>query len=329
MRWDGQKLHVWYCTNKKSGNITDYVGYRTAKKMNGKWRFSKEKIVLGPTPGTWDARHTCDPSVIQGEFVLGNTTYRYLMAYLGCVTDDCRDNETGIAVSESIEGPWIKVGSHPLIPYIGSRDFPGPHVYWGYGQPCVLSVDKKGQCLIFYNVGLAETYTRAELWDLSHLDAPKKLREVRLLDEGYVNVLGQPDVIGNADFAFDSKTHAFYAVGDMRVRGKDQPTYISDALPVLKTHLDIHEAFPMATLFDASYRWETLFVVDSAVSGFPKNHNPGILTDVYGWLCDSKELFVGYTVSDLNRFHPRRKGIWQSLHTYRIYGQTVSLGGKK
>lgn len=328
MRFDGKKLHVWYCTNKISGNITDHIGYRTATKVGNQWRFSKEKIVLGPTPGTWDSRHTCDPSVIKGKFTLGEKVFSYLMVYLGCVTDDCKDNETGIAFSESIEGPWIKYNANPLIPYIGSKDFPGPHVYWGYGQPCVVSVDKLGQCIIFYNVGIAETFTRAEHWDLSDLLHPRKIRDVRLSDEGYINLIGQPDVIGNADFAFDEKTHAFYAVGDMRIRGEDQPTYISNALPLLKTQLLPSERYPMATLFDAPIRWKTLFVVDSTVSGFAKNHNPGILTDLYGWLEDPKDVLVGYTVSDLNKMHPRRKGIWQSLHSYRIFGQTVPVKGK-
>ena len=329
MRVEGDTLHVWYCTNKISGNITDYIGYRTAKKIAGNWRFSREKIVLGPTKGTWDARHTCDPSVIKGEFRLGHKTYNYLMAYLGCVTDDCKDNENGIAYSERIGGPWIKLDNNPLIPYINSNDYPGPHVYWGYGQPTLVSIDKKGQCLIFYSVGAKETFTRAEHWDFSNLDKPEKIAETRIRDDGYVNIEGNKDVINNADFAYDCKNKVLYATGDMHVRGVDQPTYISNALPVLQAKLNHDERFPLETLFTKSYAWEPVGFIDQTVSGFPKNHNPGILSDIYGWLYDQNELLIGYTVSDLNKTHPRRNGIWQSLHTYRIYGQSFPLQGKK
>jgi hypothetical protein len=327
LRLEGDTLHVWYCANKDSGNITDYIGYRTGKLVNGVYKFSPERLVLGPTKGTWDQRHTCDPSVIKGKFQYHQETYHYLMVYLGCVTDDCTDNETGIAVSKNIAGPWIKYDKNPLIPFIGSLDYVGPHIHWGYGQPCVISVDQLGQCIIFYNVGIHETFTRAEHWDLSNLDEPKKLGSVRIRDNGYINLLGVQDVIGNADFAYDKVNNIMYATGDMRVRGTDQPTYISNALPILKTSLGGNQTFPMAGLFDKAYTWEPLGVIDEMVSGYPKNHNPGLFADIYGHLCDPRELFVGYTVSALNKQHLDREGIWQSLHSYRIYGYHLKLHG--
>ncbi|MFA5235950.1 MAG: hypothetical protein WC399_03835 [Bacilli bacterium] len=325
LRLEGDRLHVWYCANKDSGNITDYIGYRTGEKADGNWVFSEETLVLGPTKGSWDQRHTCDPSVTKGVFHYQNETYHYLMFYLGCVTEDCTDNETGIAVAKTIDGPWIKYDKNPLIPFIGSRDYVGPHTHWGYGQPCVVSVDKRGRCLIFYNVGIHETFTRAEHWDLSNLDEPQKLDSVRIRDHGYLNISGVQDVIGNADFAYDMDHHVMYATGDMRVRGTDQPTYISNALPILKTPLGEQGAFPMSGLFDKAYTWEVLGVVDESVSGYPKNHNPGLLADLYGHLHHPDQLFVGYTVSALNKQHPDRDGIWQSLHSYRIYGHRLNL----
>ena len=325
MRLEGATLHVWYCANRDSGDITDYIGYRTGRRFKDGWRFSRERLVLGPTKGTWDARHTCDPSVIKGEFRFDGETYHYLMAYLGCVTDDCTDNETGIAFAKDVKGPWIKLPGNPLIPFIGSKDFKGPHRHWGYGQPCLVSVDKLGKCLIFYNVGIEETFTRVELWDLADLRHPSKLNEARLRDNGYINTEGKMDVIGNADFAFDPIKNRLYAVGDMRVRGNEAPMYISNALPVLMTVLDPQATFPLETLFGHDYEWKTLKVIDESLSHFKKNHNPGVMSDIYGWLQNPKSLFVGYTVSDLNKAHPRRKGIWQSLHSYRIYGHVVKL----
>ena len=78
--------HVYYCTNRDEGNITDYVGYRTASYTEkGGWDWSEMEIVLGPTQGTWDQRHTCDPSIVKGEFSYKGEQYNYLMAFLGSI----------------------------------------------------------------------------------------------------------------------------------------------------------------------------------------------------------------------------------------------------
>lgn len=62
------------------------------------------------------------------------------MAYLGCVTSDNTSNEVGLAVSKTPAGPWIKLGSNPFCDYElnGNAGF-----QWGYGQPSLVSVDKK------------------------------------------------------------------------------------------------------------------------------------------------------------------------------------------
>ena len=59
--------HVYYCTNKTWGNVTDHIGYRSAEIKNGKVQYSDESLVLSPTADTWDQTHTCDPTVIKGE----------------------------------------------------------------------------------------------------------------------------------------------------------------------------------------------------------------------------------------------------------------------
>lgn len=324
---ENEILHVWYCTNKESGNITDYVGYRQGVLKNNHYVFSEEMLVLDPTKNTWDSRHVCDPAVTKGVFEYKGETYFYLMAYLGCVTDDCCDNETGIALAKNIEGPWVKYDLNPLIPFIGSPDFVRPHFHWGYGQPALLSVDGEGKVIIFYNVGIDRTFTRAELWDLSEVDKPQKLYSHDVINEGYVNIEGDNDVIGNADFAYDAQNHILYAVGDMRGKREDDPCYISNALPILKAQLDKRANHSLLALFLYPYVWEVLDYVDEKKSGFSKNHNPGILKDAYGRVNAAKLLRVAYTVSDLNKKHPEREGIWQSLHTYRIYEYIKELKG--
>ena len=104
---ENNESHVYYCTNKDEGNVTDYVGYKNGKIINDKVVYPSEMnyALTHGEHGSWDSRHACDPSVIKGEFKFHNETYNYLMAYLGCVPSDCTLNETGIAVSKSPSGP--------------------------------------------------------------------------------------------------------------------------------------------------------------------------------------------------------------------------------
>ncbi|MDR0832512.1 MAG: hypothetical protein LBM99_06415 [Bacillales bacterium] len=319
---EDDKLFVWYCTNKISGNITDYIGFRTAIKDNGLWKFSKERLVLEPSKDKWDARHTCDPSVIKGVFSFNKITYNYLMAYLGCVTDDCKDNEVGLAFSETIKGPWHKL-ANPIANYLTSPDCLKPHTFWGYGQPSLLSFDKRGKVLLFYTVGLEKSYTKLELWDFSDLANPLKLRETILSNEGYLNSLGKQDSLVNADFAYDFKNKILYAVSDTKIRG-EEPSYISNEVPVLRADLKNS----LESLFEGNFSWKVIYSINQSVSTFPKNHNPGLVSDSYGYLRDSDNLDVAYTVSDLNKMHLRRKGIWSSLATYRVYLKGVILNEK-
>lgn len=143
--------HIYYCANKKHGNVTDYVAYRKGvKDETGRFIYSDIQYVLEPTENSWDSRHVCDPSVVKGEFTYNQENYNYLMAYLGCVTSDNTSNEVGLAVSKSPEGPWIKVGDGPFCDY-ELNDNSG--FQWGYGQPSLVSVDRKSEILLFYTVG--------------------------------------------------------------------------------------------------------------------------------------------------------------------------------
>lgn len=319
-------IHVWYCTNKESGNITDYIGYRQGKYERGTYVFGDETLVLAPSPGTWDARHVCDPSVIKGVFHYNGEEYHYLMAYLGCVSDNCTDNETGIALAKKIEGPWVKCGTNPLIPFINSIDYKTHQTDWGYGQPSVISLDKKGEVIIFYTVGTKTTFTRAEWWDLSNVNNPLKKGTTDLKNDGYINKDNMPDVIGNADFAYDPVAHTLYAVSDMRGKRLEEPRYISDAFPVLRAKLNGKD-LSTPPLFNSDYTWEVLAVIGQNETGYPKNHNPGLLSDIYGHLSNPATLTCAYTTSDLARRHPDRVGIWTSLHTYRISTYFLSLQG--
>ena len=99
-----------------------------------------------PWPGgtcVWDKQHACDPDVVAAAgwpgvgFVLDGKPYQFAMFYLGIHQDSASGpgfppgrpfrpveaNHIGVAVAESLAGPWFKK-SGPVI--IGACTSPSP-----------------------------------------------------------------------------------------------------------------------------------------------------------------------------------------------------------
>lgn len=316
-------LHIWYCSNKVSGNVTDYVAYRKGTlNADGKWTFSEKKLVLEPTAGTWDSRHVCDPSVVKGSFHMKGESYSYLMAYLGCYTSNVTCNEVGIAVAKNPEGPWVKVDSlNPIANFYMSEDYNASS--WGYGQPSVISADGEGKILLFYTKGVKSgTYCYVEEWDLSNIDDAKLLREKRVSDSGVVNASGQVDVINNADFAYDPQLNRLYVVKeDFPYADKGGTNWLTAGNTVL--YIDLGEK-GLDTLF-GEYIWNVCGKVTAQTTGYKRAHNMGFMTDAYGRLQSPYEIPVIYTRSDESNDYPEwsARGQWPALHTYRLYGTVI------
>ena len=307
---DENTAYVYYCSNQYDHNVTDYVAFRKGEKINGEWYWSEKQLVLGPTENTWDSRHTCDPAVIKGEFSYQNENYNYIMTYLGCVTSDNSRNEVGLAVAKSPEGPWVKCETiNPIA------KFPEEYSTWGYGQPSIVSVDKKGRVLLFYTAGLpTKTCSMVERWDFSNLNEPKlEARGEVPLGGWKMNDGSGIGFISNADFAYDTNTGAFYMIADSRpFTDFNAPSFIAEKSTVAylkgnKKDITVGQVFGK---IDA--KWTTVFDIDYEKSGYHRNHNCCIMRDAYGWFDASNGIEIAYTMSELN--YPN-----QSLWTYRIY----------
>lgn len=316
-------MHIWYCGNKTSGNVTDYIMYRKGTlTTDGKWTFGEKQIALSPSNNPeWDSRHVCDPSVIKGNFNLKGTNYSYLMAYLGCISSDCTVNQVGLAVANSPEGPWIRVQNTPFINYETSTDYGSDgNKFWGYGQPSLVSVDKEGKVMLFYTKGIKlGTFTYLEEWDLTNLDNPKKLNETKLTSGGEIEVLN------NADFAYDPVEKRIYCIkedhpnptngGVNWISGSNSVWYVSG----LETDLE------NADCLFRNHSWAKLGTINPQITGYERNHNAGILTDEFGWIINYEKIPVIYTMSKLMTDYPDYSlgGQWPALHTYRVHGVVV------
>lgn len=307
-------MHVWFCTNKDDGLIMDHIGYRKGEKQaNGKWIFSDLKIVMAPTEGTWDARHTCDPAVIKGEFKYQNVTYKYLMAYLGCVTEDYSNNETGIAVANSPEGPWVKIDSlNPLVPWSADGN---PTGKWGTGMPSLMSIDKKGEVLLTYQS--SKIGTGVQRWDFSNLDAPELKAQftVALKHDGIYNFSKGKCNVGIPDFAFDPVAKRFYVFG---VTNDKNPADVTKTLVnshSILAYIDNVDSMEAACniLQSGNYKWNIVGYVGPNETGFERNHNPGIVRNEYGYIPDSSKIGVIVTTGHNS---------WdnENIFTYRLHG---------
>lgn len=317
---ENNKKHIYYCSNKIEGNVTDYIAYREAT-YDKTWSYSDIEFLLEPTPDTWDQRHTCDPSVIKGEFKYGEETYNYMMAYLGCLTSDNSKNEVGIAVSKSPKGPWIKVNEiNPLVPY--DRELAA----WGTGQPSIVSVDKKGKVILFYTVGNVNgSYTEAKQFDLSDLSKPQLLRTKKVPTFGILSHKNSY-VITNASFAYDEVNKKIIMAKGRLPFGEDldTPNFIADTIDVY--YLD-DSSSDNTSPFDEIFKgnnagdWKLLGSIDEKLTSFKRNHNVGLVRDSYGrTLLNENKIEVAFTRSDLGSSAP-----WTYLSTYRIYSTSFAL----
>lgn len=314
--------HIFYCANKLHGNVTDYIAYRRGEKNSeGKWIYSEITYVLEPTPDTWDSRHVCDPSVIKGAFTYNGEDYRYLMAYLGCVTSDNTKNEVGLAVAKNPEGPWIKVKNEPFIHYELNSN---TGFQWGYGQPSLVSVDKEGEVLLFYTVGDgASTYTRVERWNLSSLDNPIMVSDgyKRVITRGLKNLNNTADFISNADFAYDPSSGRIYMIKDDHPNPEGSNVSSGATIYYLEEDFENPDFYPGYTLFNVvGDMWNEMDHIDISVSGHELNHNTGFVTDEYGWTISNKSIDCLFTAAN---FYPN--SFWGTLGSYRIYQYRMQI----
>lgn len=319
--------HVYYCTNKDEGNVTDYVGYRKGEVVNNKVKYSdnSQYVLTHGEMGSWDSRHACDPSVVKGEFKYHGEEYNYLMAYLGCVPSDCTQNETGIAVSKTPDGPWIKCdfkedGVTKINPIVPFSDFSCNETSWGTGQPSLVSIDKKGRVLLFTTVGATNgTFTNLREYDFSDIDNYKLLRErVSINIDGIRGSTGSASFINNADFGYDEVNKRIIMAKPRQFFGTDgkSPNFIADTIDVY--YIDDTEGSEIGDVLFAGKNttkiWKLIGSVNESLTGFLRNHNTGLVTDEYKRIDSSSPLGVLFTRGDEDR-----GGQWSYLSTYRLY----------
>lgn len=326
-----QRMNIWYCTNKDTGVIVDYIGFRQGiLNENNRWEFRDETIVLEPTEGTWDARHTCDPSVVKGEFEYQDENYNYLMAYLGCTTEDYQKNETGIAVAKNIEGPWVKIDTaNPIVPWYDNGNIDEEQakyenmqgttsIYWGTGMPSLLSVDNKGEVIMFYQS--TKQVTGIRRFDFSDLDNPVEKYCTSLTSNGILNSAGSRCNIGIPDFSYDPVKDRLYVVS---VTNERNPADVTKTL--VNSHSmvayveglkDMEEV--SSVLQSRNYTWKMVGYVGPNETGWERNHNPGLVKTADALIPNSEKIDVVVSTGHNSWAN-------ENIFTYRLFGWSFEI----
>ena len=241
------------------------------------------KRVLTTTPDSWDSVQVCDPTVVAGNFTYNNKSYKYLMAYLGCATYDCTNNEIGFAVSNNLY-KWTKVSKIVAAPNDGS---------WGVGQPSLLNYN--GAIYLFYTSGTVDkTTTYVEQLDCTNLNEIKHL--------GQKEITCNYDYISNADFAFTEDDYIYMIC--------DTHPFPTGALNFVSAEQSIYMAQWDGTLdgFE-KVNWDLLTKIGNKITGHERNHNGCFVRNKFGELITNQ---VYVTTAD-------SIGTWsENLYTYRF-----------
>jgi hypothetical protein len=318
---DSGEKHIFFCGNPTPGIIVDNV-FHIIEKADGSR--TSEKSVLQPSLD-WDSHHTCDPSVIQGEFGFNGKTYKYAMFFLSNPLNFYY-NEIGVAFSNDLDAEhWDKFPNQIVYKTWGKpgefADYSlgGNNKAWGVGQPAAVSLDKKGKVLLTYTVG-DSSGTRVEysIFDFSDMSKFETKKGTKVNDAGCFMVDEQSsDILANCDFAINPETNKIVMTRPVHPFSNKYPAYIASMIEIDYMDLD--------SFLDGIGKWTSIGRITSDISGFPRNHNAGLMRDNFGHIKDWENPTVYFTVSKETpdvKAEPNSHAEW----TYNIYKTTVKKG---
>jgi hypothetical protein len=269
----GNMQYIWSCHNEVSFVVRDHI-VMSRFMVN---KFVDDSPVLAPSLDGWDSYHVCDPSVMHSDISYNHVDYHWVMFYLGNDVNRSARNQIGVAVSESITGPWEKLSS-PIVHNDGGRG-------WGVGQPSAVPLNGTGKFLLIYSGnGL-----HAVIVDISNLNKVIVSNPIKVTTKGLRRLSDALCPVGNMDIALGSNKTTLYGVADINTPQRTFPKFITSQLVVASIDLD--------RLLTGAGEWKVEAVIGPDITGFPRNHNAGLVRNTNGQLADKRSLSVVFTKS--------------------------------
>eukprot|EP00931_Biecheleriopsis_adriatica_P075231 TRINITY_DN49149_c0_g1_i1.p1 TRINITY_DN49149_c0_g1~~TRINITY_DN49149_c0_g1_i1.p1 ORF type:complete len:451 (+),score=30.89 TRINITY_DN49149_c0_g1_i1:50-1402(+) len=334
---------MYYCGNGASGSVRDDILYRkgTFNAASKRWEYGWPVIALhhgkdedddhpNPIPPkgcqnevwpggdcVWDKQHVCDPSIVaaggSARFELRGQKYRFALFYLGIHQDSKpgqpfkpeEANHIGVAVSNSLNGPWFKKNG-ALIEGAG---------WWGVGQASATLV-KDTTIMLIYTAGNSTVPGNSgqvrTIVDLGDVANPKIVHaEKAITAKGLKTANGQPQHrrgFTNVAMIYDTFRNRFWAIRE----GKPMPT--SGCRTYISSFVQLAWIPGSALWFDDSQEWTIVADSISIPSEHSaRTHNPGLVHNIYGTLIN-KDLLEALVTSSSDTCTPTPlDGLW----TYR------------
>lgn len=288
---DGAQTYVYTCHNKVNGQIDDHVFFT---RIGG-----EDHDVVRPGSG-WDSQHICDPTVVAANVSYGGTAYRYVMFFLGTDLPNTR-NQIGVAFANALGGPWVKY-PEPIV----RTPFSDPQA-WGAGQPSATTINPNtGEIMLFYTEGgdgRTQAYYRH--LTLGNMSNPVVGQKVPITNDGLTD-----RALHNFDVAYDPPNDRFVAIREAGPQPVGHPDYISERVEVV--------ALRGGDMWAGKGTWTSIGAIGQAQTGYPRNHNAGLVRTVYGTLPSSNSVTAVYTVGLVGP-HPA------SLYTYELWKATTPI----
>lgn len=264
--------YAFVCQNRDPFKIIDYVYLFKGIPTETGYVWQPGTRIVDPSETGWDHIHICDPDVREFTTHYNGETYSWIMTYLG-VDQWFNHNQIGLAISKSIEGPWLKFDGNPLVSYEDTTK-------WGVGQSTSIVLDSTTIRLFYHSTlvkGKNFVYRDIKLNDLDN---------IVLGEEKYI-----PGMSSNSYPAF-SENYMFIVSEEWRKEDYQEgiPTWVGNYSTLRVLPIDQDLSSPVD-------EWTEIGHVGPGQSGFPRNHNPGILTDSKGYMLNEKELIIYFTTA--------------------------------
>ena len=269
----GDTRYLWTCHNHDPFLVRDDIVMSTLKSG----RLTEDRSVLVHSFFGWDSFHICDPSVMRTDITFNKTAYHWAMFFLGNNVDRSAQNQIGVALAQTIQGPWEKL-AEPVLRHVEDGG-------WGIGQPSALPLDGKGKFLVIYS----GTGLHAAIVDLSQLDHITTSNPVDVTTDGLEKLSALKWPLSNMDIAYSPDRKRIFAVADIKMAKQSYPAFITSRLAVL--------SIDTAHLEQGGGTWRVEATLGPELTGFPRNHNAGLARNADGVVTNPDRLGVIFTRS--------------------------------
>ena len=285
--------YVAYVSNEEENNTETAIYVRKGTKdENGKYVYGERKLAI--KGGVWDKKVTA-PSIIKGEFKLGDETYSYLMAYQGNASDDNTNNNIGFAYAKDIMGEWKKVGEVASVTY--STDIHGKNIY-GMGSPELINLDKKGSLGLFYTWGESTlTCTAVKKLNASDLNAITIKGDYQITVKGLKDG-GDNPIFANAGFALSNDGSKLFTARDIYPLSSVAPGH-SNKIEVASASSSIVDNIELSWNSESVILGSDTIVLDDPDSrGWDEIYSASFVKDGFGYLLNDDSVEVVYSGMD-------------------------------